>query len=71
MDNKFRAYDSKTGKTLWETLLGGGVFATPSTYMMNGRQFVVAPVSSSQSAVEINQVAQYKPGDFVAFALPS
>jgi quinoprotein glucose dehydrogenase len=71
LDNKFRAYDSKTGKTLWETPLGGGVFATPSTYMINGRQFVVVPVSNSQSTAEINQAAQYKPGDFVAFALPS
>ena len=71
LDNRFRAYDSKTGKTLWETLLGGGVFATPSTYMMNGRQFVVVPVSNSQSTAKTNQATQYKPGDFVAFALPS
>jgi quinoprotein glucose dehydrogenase len=33
MDSVFRAYDSRTGKVLWETYLGGGVFATPSTYM--------------------------------------
>ncbi|HEV3200486.1 MAG TPA: pyrroloquinoline quinone-dependent dehydrogenase [Bryobacteraceae bacterium] len=71
LDNKFRAYDSETGKILWETALGGGAFATPSTYMVNGKQFVVVPVSNSQDSTETSQSGLYKPGDFVAFALPS
>jgi quinoprotein glucose dehydrogenase len=70
LDNKLRAYDSKTGKPLWETSLGGGAFATPSTYMVNGKQFVIVPVSNSQSATEAREAGPYKPGDFVAFSLP-
>ena len=71
LDNKFRAYDSRTGKILWEASLGGGAFATPSTYMVNGKQFVVVPLSSGQESAATSQASPYKPGDFVAFALPS
>ena len=71
LDNKFRAYNSETGKLLWESALGGGAFATPSTYMANGKQFVVVPVSNSQDPAETSPAGSYKPGDFVAFALPS
>jgi quinoprotein glucose dehydrogenase len=40
-DEKFRAFDKQTGKILWETQLPAGGFATPSTYMVNGKQYVV------------------------------
>jgi quinoprotein glucose dehydrogenase len=40
-DKKFRAYDKATGKLLWETLLPFSANATPITYEINGRQFVV------------------------------
>ncbi|HTM47225.1 MAG TPA: pyrroloquinoline quinone-dependent dehydrogenase [Bryobacteraceae bacterium] len=70
LDSVFRAYDSKTGKVLWETYLGGGVFATPSTYMVNGKQFVVAPVSDDMNPEESKEAGPYRIGDFVAFALP-
>lgn len=40
-DKKFRAYDKRTGKLLWQTVLPAPGNATPSTYRANGRQFVV------------------------------
>ena len=40
-DEKLRAYDKLTGKELWAADLGAGGYATPSTYMVNGKQFVV------------------------------
>jgi glucose dehydrogenase len=52
LDNKLHAYDSKTGKVLWQVDLGGGAFATPSTYMAGGKQFVVVPVSNSQRSAD-------------------
>ncbi|HXR96674.1 MAG TPA: pyrroloquinoline quinone-dependent dehydrogenase [Terriglobales bacterium] len=41
MDGKFRAFDSATGKLAWEVALPAGGQATPMTYEINGRQFVV------------------------------
>ncbi|HEX8914210.1 MAG TPA: pyrroloquinoline quinone-dependent dehydrogenase [Humisphaera sp.] len=40
-DEKFRALDSATGKTLWEHQLPAGGYATPCTYAVNGRQYVL------------------------------
>jgi quinoprotein glucose dehydrogenase len=70
LDGKIHAYDTKTGKILWETYLGGGAFATPSTYMVGGRQFVVVPVSNGQRTADTPRPGPCKPGDFIAFALP-
>ncbi len=40
-DRKFHAYDKQTGALLWETTLPAAGNATPSTYAIEGRQFVV------------------------------
>jgi outer membrane protein assembly factor BamB len=40
-DGKFRVYDKKDGKLLWETMLPAPAFATPSTYSVNGKQYIV------------------------------
>ncbi|WP_221930034.1 PQQ-binding-like beta-propeller repeat protein [Fodinibius sediminis] len=61
-DKKFRAFDKDTGALLWETTLPTGGFATPSTYMSNGRQYVVIAVGGGRGT---------PPDDcYVAFALP-
>jgi quinoprotein glucose dehydrogenase len=41
MDEKFHAYDKSSGKLLWDYQLSAGGYATPSTYMVNGTQYVV------------------------------
>jgi quinoprotein glucose dehydrogenase len=41
VDRKFRAFDKATGKILWETELPAAGNSTPSTYMVNGKQYVV------------------------------
>ncbi|MEX2044865.1 MAG: PQQ-binding-like beta-propeller repeat protein, partial [Opitutus sp.] len=40
-DEKFRAFDTATGGLLWEFALPAGGYATPATYAVNGRQYVV------------------------------
>ena len=40
-DKKLRAIDKHTGKLLWEAMLPASGFASPSTYAVNGRQYVV------------------------------
>jgi quinoprotein glucose dehydrogenase len=40
-DKKFRAFDKATGELLWETILPFSGNATPVTYEVNGKQFVV------------------------------
>lgn len=41
-DQQFRAFDGRTGRTLWRTTLPAGGNATPLTYLgRDGRQYVV------------------------------
>jgi quinoprotein glucose dehydrogenase len=63
-DQKFHAYDKATGKLLWETELPFAGLATPSTYMVNGKQYVVIAAGGGQSSRKPSG------GVYVAFALP-
>ncbi|MGD0732338.1 MAG: PQQ-binding-like beta-propeller repeat protein [Terracidiphilus sp.] len=63
-DRKFRAFDSRTGKLLWETEMPNSGVATPSTYMIDGRQYVVIAASGGRDP-------KSTPGGvYIAFALP-
>lgn len=42
-DRTFRAFDTKTGKTLWKTRLGTTAQGFPTTFSVNGEQFVAVP----------------------------
>jgi alcohol dehydrogenase (cytochrome c) len=39
-DRKFRAFDAKTGKVLWEFAANSGVIGVPSTFEVDGEQYV-------------------------------
>jgi alcohol dehydrogenase (cytochrome c) len=39
-DRKFRAFDAMTGKILWEMGTNSGITAPPSTYSIDGKQYV-------------------------------
>ena len=60
-DNMFRAFHSGTGELLWSYQLPGGGYATPATFLVEGKQYVVIAVSSSESAPG---------GSIIAFSLP-
>jgi quinoprotein glucose dehydrogenase len=62
-DQKFHAYDKRTGKLLWETTLPASGTATPATYEVNGRQFVVIAAGGGKWGAPSG-------GTYVAFALP-
>lgn len=40
-DEKIRAFDKKTGKVLWEAQLPAAGYATPATYSIDGKQYIV------------------------------
>ena len=62
-DAKFRAFDKATGRLLWETTLPAAGYATPSTFAVRGRQYVVVAAGGGK--------LRTKSGDaYVAFALP-
>ena len=64
-DRKFRAFDSLSGRLLWETVLPYSGVATPITYMLGGRQYVVIATSGQRDP------KGPKGSAYVAFALPN
>lgn len=61
-DERFRAFDKKTGKVLWQYQLPAGGYATPATYSVHGKQYVVIAAGGGKMGT--------KSGDqYVAFAL--
>jgi quinoprotein glucose dehydrogenase len=65
MDERFRAFDIETGAQLWEASTPTAAMATPMTYAVGGRQFVVVAAGG-----HMWQYA-FKIGDsLVAYTLP-
>ena len=63
-DGKFRAFNKRTGKLLWETDLPAPGVATPAVYAIDGKQYVVIACGGSKWKGG-------KQGDvLIAFALP-
>jgi quinoprotein glucose dehydrogenase len=62
-DEKIRAFDKKSGKMVWESKLPAAGFASPATYRIGGKQFLVIACGGGKLGA--------KSGDsYVAFALP-
>jgi alcohol dehydrogenase (cytochrome c) len=55
-DRTFRAFDLKTGKTLWTTRLGTTAQGFPTTYMVDGEQFVAVPTGYNGGSPEVRPV---------------
>jgi quinoprotein glucose dehydrogenase len=65
LDRTFRAFSAETGKELWSAQLPASAHATPMTYEVGGKQYVVIAAGGSA------KITEEKQGDAgVAFALP-
>ncbi len=63
-DEMIRAFDKDTGEKLWEHAPPAGGYATPCTYEVDGRQYVVIAAAGG------GKVGTKVGDSFVAFALP-
>jgi quinoprotein glucose dehydrogenase len=62
-DEHVRAFDRRTGQELWKAKLPAGGYATPATYSVRGKQYLVVACGGGKMGT--------KSGDaYVAFALP-
>jgi glucose dehydrogenase len=63
-DKKLRAFDSHTGKLLWQAVLPYAGVATPATYMVDGKQYIVIATGGGRDPKSPSG------GEYVAFTLP-
>ncbi len=62
-DRKFRVFDKRNGKLLWETTLPFAGNATPAVYEADGREFIVIACGGGKGSTS--------GGTYVALALPA
>lgn len=60
-DERIRAFDKKTGKVIWEYQLPAGGFATPISYEVDGKQYIVIAAGGARG--------QKPGGNYIAFTL--
>ena len=62
-DARFRAFDRNTGRLLWEATLPAPGYATPCTFAVGGKQFVVVAAGGGKLGSKSSDT-------YVAFSLP-
>ena len=62
-DEKLRIFDKANGKLLWEYKLPAAGYATPATYKIDGRQYIVITCSGGKLGTPTGDA-------YIAFALP-
>jgi len=63
-DKRIRAFDTRTGKELWNFKLPASLYGTPMTYSVRGRQYVAAVTTGGFWGERASS------DELVAFALP-
>jgi alcohol dehydrogenase (cytochrome c) len=73
-NGRFKAFDDKTGKVVWETNLGSPVSGFPVTFSVGGKQYVAVSTGPSLvSTSALRLTPELKPGNSAGvfvFALP-
>lgn len=62
-DGHFRAFDAENGEELWRFRLPAGAYATPATYRVDGKQYVVVACGGDKMGTPSGD-------SYLAFALP-
>ncbi len=62
-DEKLRVFDKHSGELLWQYTLPAAGYATPATYSVDGRQFIVVTCSGGKLGTPTGD-------SYIAFALP-
>jgi alcohol dehydrogenase (cytochrome c) len=74
VNGRFRAFDDKTGKVLWETNLGSQVSGFPVTFAVDGKQYVAVTTGPSlvgNSTLRVTpELRPGNAGNVFVFALP-
>jgi alcohol dehydrogenase (cytochrome c) len=73
-NGRFRAFDDRTGKVLWESNLGSPVSGFPIAFAVGGKQYVAVTTGSSLVAnTALRLTPELRPGNaanIFVFALP-
>jgi alcohol dehydrogenase (cytochrome c) len=64
-DRMFRAFDASTGEVLWEFPTNSGIYAPPSSFMVDGKQYIAVVSGWGQDARSMQaRIDAASPGNF-------
>jgi alcohol dehydrogenase (cytochrome c) len=64
-DRMFRAFDASTGQVLWEYPTNSGIYAPPSSFMVDGKQYIAVLSGWGQDARSMQaRINAASPGNF-------
>lgn len=63
-DNKFRAFDKRTGALLWETTMPASSIATPATYAVGDKQYIAVAAGGGKNPKAAPR------GEIIVYSLP-
>jgi alcohol dehydrogenase (cytochrome c) len=55
MSRRFRAFDARDGKQLWETIVGGNVSVSTITYSAKGKQYICVMTGDNLKVPELSK----------------
>jgi alcohol dehydrogenase (cytochrome c) len=58
MDGNIMALEATSGKNLWHFQSGASIYAAPTTYMLDGRQYLLMPSGTTLYAFALPQTAR-------------
>lgn len=69
-DGKLRAFDDTTGEILWEFQTGSGIYAPPTSWTIDGKQYIGIASGNRDPDTRDGVASGVTPGAYIVFALP-
>ena len=68
-DGYLRAYNDETGEVLWEFQTGSGLYAPPTSFTINGEQYIGIASGTRDPVTRAGVATGIAPGNYILFSL--
>ena len=68
-DGYLRAYNDETGEVLWEFQTGSGIYAPPTSFTIDGKQYIGIASGTRDPATRAGVATGISPGNYILFSL--
>ena len=68
-DGYLRAFNDETGEILWEFQTGSGVYAPPTSFTIDGKQYIGIASGTRDPATRAGVATGISPGNYILFSL--
>ena len=68
-DGYLRAFNDETGEVLWEFQTGSGLYAPPTSFTIDGKQYIGIASGTREPATRAGVATGIAPGNYILFSL--